>query len=107
MKISGGGHSLGKLLPLPEEYPTQARRFIDSFVKNEAFFQPEDASQKASQMKDPQEAVDFAIEFEKRSVDFYGGIKKLVRRSERDTLDDIIAEERRHIDYLIALRKKL
>jgi rubrerythrin len=92
---------------LPEAYSEQAHRYIDSFSNIEMFYGPESASQKASQMTDPREAVDFAIEFEKRSIDFYVGIKKLVRRSETYMLDEVITEQRRHIDHLIELRKSL
>jgi rubrerythrin len=92
---------------LPESYPGEARRYIDRFDKNDVFYRLESPSQKATQIKDPHKAVDFAIEFEKRSIDFYGEIKKLVRRSESNTLDEVITKERRHIDHLIELRKNL
>lgn len=58
-------------------------------------------------MTDTHEASDFAIEFEKRSIDFYARIKEWMRHSESGTLERVISEERRHIDYMIELRKNL
>ena len=55
-----------------------------------------------------QEIIDIAIGLEKESILFYLGLKDLVPPElGQDKLDNIIAEERRHIIQLNALRKKL
>ena len=91
--------------PLPEEYPGEIRSYMEGFVKNEVFYPPKDAVQKASQMENPNRTVDFAVEFEKRSILFYSGLKQLVRRSEGARIDDVIAQEHGHIRRLLGLRR--
>lgn len=92
---------------LPEDYPGEMQNYINSFVKKEVFDSPAEASRKAAQLKSPLAAVDFAIDFEKRSIRFYSEIKPRVRRSESEKLDQVIAEEHGHIRMLDDLRKKL
>lgn len=92
---------------LPEDYPGEMQNYIRSFVKKEVFYGPEAASQKASGLEHPLEAVDLAIDFEERSIRFYSEVKPRVRRSESDQLDKVIAEEHGHIRDLDELRKKI
>jgi rubrerythrin len=92
---------------LPEEYPGETKSYIDSFVKNEVFYRPEDASQKASQTQDPYQTINFAIDFEKRSILFYSGMKQVVRRSESTKIEEVIAQEHDHIRRLLGLRRNL
>ena len=54
------------------------------------------------------EVIDIAIGLEKESILFYLGLKDFVPpKFGQDKLDEIIAEERRHIIQLNAVRKKL
>jgi rubrerythrin len=93
--------------PLPEDYPGETKSYMDSFVKNEVFHRPEDAPQNGSHMDDPYKTIDFAIDFEKRSILFYSGMKQLVRRSESQKINDVIAQEHGHIRRLLELRRNL
>jgi len=92
---------------LPEDYPGEMQSYINSFVKREVFDSPAEASQKAFGLKGPVAAVDFAINFEKRTIRFYDELKPRVRRSESEKLNKVIAEEHDHIRKLDDLRKKL
>lgn len=54
------------------------------------------------------EIIDIAIGLEKESILFYIGLKDMVSpKYGQDKLDKIIAEERKHVIELSALRKKL
>ncbi|MCF8129019.1 MAG: ferritin family protein [Deltaproteobacteria bacterium] len=90
---------------LPETYPGEIREYMDSFVKGRVFSGPEQAAEKASRITDPLEAVELAMTFEKRSAEFYGRLKEVVRASEKETVDRIIAEEHAHLRQLGAFRR--
>ena len=54
------------------------------------------------------EIIDIAVGLEKESILFYIGLKDMIPpKYGRDKLDKIIAEERKHVVELSALRKKL
>jgi rubrerythrin len=92
---------------LPEDYPGEMQSYINASVKNEVFNSPAEAAQAAASLNSALEAVDFAIDFEKRSIQFYFEIQRRVRRSESEKISKIIAEENHHIQNLNNLRKQL
>lgn len=92
---------------LPETYSGETRKYVDSFVKDRVFHEIEKASSDASQAPDPFRAIEFAIEFQQRSVHFYARIKHVVRASESEAVEKIISEEHGHIRCLLALREEL
>ena len=51
------------------------------------------------------EAIDFAIQREKDSILFYVGLKQFVSIQETLNVDDIIAEEAKHIVILVKVKK--
>jgi rubrerythrin len=92
---------------LPEDYPGEIQSYINAFVKKEVFNSPAEAAQEAASLNSALEAVDFAIDFEKRSIRFYSEIQPRVRSSESEKIGKIIAEENKHIQNLNNLRKQL
>lgn len=92
---------------LSETYTGEMRNYVDSFVQDQVFYQPAEAFQNASDIKDPFEAIEFGIGFERRSILFYSAIKEVIRHSETKVVDDVIAQEHGHIRRLLALRHKL
>jgi rubrerythrin len=90
-----------------EDYPGEMQSYINASVKNEVFNSPAEAAQEAASLNSALEAVDFAIDFEKRSIQFYFEIQRRVRRSESEKISKIIAEENHHIQNLNNLRKQL
>ena len=92
---------------LPEDYPGEMQSYIDAFVDKQVFKNPTEAARKAASLNSATEAVDLAIDFEERSIRFYSEIQPHVRRSEREKLDNVIAEEHSHIRNLNELRQKL
>jgi rubrerythrin len=92
---------------LPEDYPGEMQSYINAFVKKEVFNSPAEAAQEAASLNSALEAVDLAIDFEKRSIRFYSEIQPLVRRSESEKIGKVIAEENNHIQNLDNFRKQL
>lgn len=92
---------------LPESYAGEMSSYLDSFVKEKVFQSPEKASEEAHQISGPLEAVDWGVSFERRSIEFYRGIKNIVRKGDQETMDTIIAEEQNHIRRLSQLGAKI
>lgn len=92
---------------LPETYAGEMRSYVDSFVRDQVFHGPEEGLQQASDIKDPFKAIEFGIGFEQRSILFYSAVKEVIRRSETNVVDDVIAQEHGHIRRLLGLRHKL
>lgn len=89
---------------LPESFAGEYDRHLAAFVQDEVFSMPEEAAEKARSLQSVQEAVDWALAFEQKSIDFYHLIKNYVRASESATIERIIEEEKRHIERLNQLR---
>ncbi len=92
---------------VPESYPGETLSYIRSLVGKRIFEDVDAASCAAEAIEDVSEAVDQALELERRTVNLYAGLRELVRQSERDTVDEILAEEHRHIRRLLQLRHQL
>jgi rubrerythrin len=92
---------------LPESYPGETRSYLDSFVQDRIFPGSEQDLDQGRAVSDPLKAVSLALEFEKRSILFYSGMKQVVRPSEHDTIDGVIGQEHGHILRLLDLRRTL
>jgi rubrerythrin len=92
---------------LPESYPGETKSYLDCFVKDRVFSDSEQALDQGGRVSDPLTAVELALEFEKRSILFYSGMKQVVRASEHDAVDRVIGEEHKHIRRLLDLRRTL
>ncbi len=90
---------------LPESYPGETRAYLDGFVKDKVFTAPDEAL-KTLPLHDIDRLIETAIGFEKRSILFYSAMKQIVRGSEAEVVEQVIAEEHAHIRRLLALRNK-
>ena len=88
-----------------EAYPQEYFSYLNSLASDVIFTQKDKGSEFAKKMKTRHEAVDFGIKAEKDSILFYEGIKKVVLQSEHPTVNEIIAEEQRHLTQLLDLRR--
>jgi len=88
---------------LPESYPGETLSYIDGLIGDTAFATVDEAACAAEEMSDVGEAIATAVAMERSSIAFYSGLRDLVRESERAAVDEIIAEEHRHIRRLLAL----
>lgn len=92
---------------VPESYVGETLAYVRTFVGERIFSDVDAAACAAEAMEDEFEAIDMALELERRSIGFYTGLREVVRESEQDTIDEIIAEEHRHIRRLLRLRHEL
>ncbi len=92
---------------LPETYSGEIRSYVDSFVGDQVFYQPAEPFPQWSEISDPFKAIEFGIGFEQRSILFYSAIKEVIRHSETQIVDNVIAQEHDHIRRLLRLRHKL
>jgi rubrerythrin len=93
--------------PLPESYAGEIESYMKTFVGGKIFTQPQKTAQEAEDITDPFEAIDFAIEFENRSINFYQEMKKVVPESERAAIEEVIGQELIHKKRLLSLRKEI
>jgi rubrerythrin len=75
----------------PGEYFSYLRAYADNIV-----FTPEKMEEEISKITDASSALKFAINRELDSILYYQEVKKLVPQNQRDSIDKIIDEERRH-----------
>jgi rubrerythrin len=92
---------------LPESYSGEMQAYIDSFAKDQVFTSRKKALEHAESLRDAQQVIDLALSLEKRSILFYSAMKQVLRASESEVTDHIIAEEHAHIRRLLALLKDL
>ena len=92
---------------LPESYPGEMRSYLDCFVQDRIFPGSEQTLDPSRAVSDPLKAVDAALEFEKRSILFYSGMKQVARPSEHETIDRVIGQEHGHIRRLLDLRRTM
>ncbi len=92
---------------VPESYPGETLSYLRGFLSKRLFTSVDDASCSAEAIEDEIEAVETAIELERSTIAFYSGVKQIVRASEQDVVDEIIAEEHRHIRRLLELENEL
>mgnify|MGYP006283887539 CR=1 FL=1 len=94
----------GPVVPpdVEQEYDEYLRALIDSSV----FPNDDVAREVAARAANTAEALQFAIGAEKDSILFYTEMKDLVPAKEREAVDRIIQEEKKHLRDLSALKRQ-
>ena len=92
---------------LPETYPGEMADYIATFVQQRVFDEPELSGESCRAFADHDEAIDTALELERRSILFYSAMSSVVRESEQAAIEKIIAQEHLHIRRLLQLRREL
>jgi len=90
----------------PESYPGEYFAYLRAYADNIIFSQ-EKLEEEMSKIKGAISAIDFAIQRELDSILYYLEMKNLVPESERNLIDGIIEEERRHFVKLSGLKKAM
>lgn len=90
----------------PESFPGEYFEYLRAYV-DKMIFDPEELQKHLSRIKEPADAVGFAIERELDSILYYQEIKNVVPVAQHDMIDKIIQEERRHFLLLTGLGKVL
>ncbi len=98
--------SVGKYEP-PEIYASEYIAYMNTLASEYVFTQKDKGSQIAQKIKTDLEAVEMGIGFEKDSIIFYEGMKKVVPEYGQRIVEELIAQEQSHLRQLVDLKAKL
>jgi rubrerythrin len=79
--------------------------YLHSFIEN-IVFDKDKIDQLIESFKTEQAAIDYAIEKEKSSIKYYESLKQIVIDHDNKIVDQIITEEKSHIEKLQNLKKR-
>lgn len=91
----------------PEAYPGEYFAYMNALASEYVFTQKNKGSEIAQKIASEKEAVDLGIGFEKDSIIFYLGMKKVVPEYDAKVVDELILQESEHLRQLTDLRKNL
>jgi rubrerythrin len=95
---------------LPETYDPagEGALYLKALADSHIFNKPEEKKKIATGLADVDEALDFALAFEKDSVLFYSQMTDITYSDAgREHVNKIIKEEKKHIIQLLDLKRKL
>jgi len=87
-----------------EAYPGEYSDYMKSLASECVFTQADKGNELAKKIKSEKEAVEKGIGFEKESIIFYEGIKKVVLNYSNGLVEQLIAQEQLHLKELLKLR---
>lgn len=101
-KLSHGAQQETPRPGYPDEYEAYLQAYADTLIFTDSALKKE-----VERITTVKEACEFGIRKELDSILYYQEIKNFVPENERDSLDSIIAEERRHFIKLTELKREL
>lgn len=96
--------SLGHYEPA-ETYKGEYMNYLKALADNAVFSSVEEAQRKAAATTSEVEAIDLGIQAEKDSILFYDGMRNFVQPADSTVIQNIIDEERLHLNQLSELRE--
>ena len=81
--------------------------YMNALASEHVFTQKDKGAEIARAIKTDNEVVEKAIGFEKDSIVFYEGMKKIVPDYDKKIVDDLIAQEQGHLRQLTELKKTI
>ncbi|MFA5276267.1 MAG: ferritin family protein [Candidatus Omnitrophota bacterium] len=90
-----------------ESYPGEYLSYMKDLAGEYVFTQIGQGAKVAKKMKSERDAVNKGIGFEKDSIIFYEGIKKVVIGNNISLVDQLIAQEQLHLQKLVELKSVL
>lgn len=91
----------------PESYPGEYFAYMNALASEYVFTEKDKGKEIAQKIRTDREAVDLGIGFEKDSIVFYEGMKKVVPEYDQKVVDELIAQEQSHLRQLSELKKNL
>ena len=88
-----------------EAFPGQLKEYMDVLV-NEKLYGEISPSLFATKVTSALTAIDYSMGFEKDAILFFSGLLSVVPSYNRDIVEELVEEEKRHLVFLSALRKK-
>ena len=102
-----------KILDTTEKYEPQGLdadqyyAYMNALAGEYVFTQQDKGAEIAKTIKSDEQAINMGIGFEKDSIIFYGGIKKVVPGHDQKIIDALIAQEQGHLRQLIELKAEI
>ena len=90
-----------------DSYPGEYEAYLRAFADEHVFSKEKTGGLMAKKVKDVKEAVQFGIEAELDSINYYQEIKRFVPDYQEDAIEKIIEEERSHFLKLSDIKKTL
>lgn len=91
----------------PEAYEEEYLAYMNALAGDYVFTKNGMGSETAKNLKTDKAAIEAGIGFEKESILFYEGMKKIVPEFDFDVLDELIGQEQGHLARLAALRQNV
>jgi rubrerythrin len=91
----------------PESYPGEYFAYMNALAREYVFTQEHKGDETAKRTKSDKEAINLGIGFEKDSILFYEGMKKVVPPYDHKIVDELIIQEQDHLRQLSDLKKSL
>ena len=91
----------------PESYPGEYFAYMSALAGEYVFTQKDKGKEIARNTKSDKEAIDLGIKFEKDSIIFYEGMKKVVPEHQGKMVDKLIEQEKIHLYKLLELKNNL
>lgn len=89
-----------------EAYTDEYYRYIKALSEEHIFTKKKKGKEAAKAVRDGKQAVELGLSFERDSILFYYEMKNFVPKSEHGILENLMKEERRHVEKLSLLRRK-
>ena len=89
-----------------ESYPGEMDAYGQALVDDKLYTEvnPDAFSQ---YVKTPLDAINYGIQFEKDAIFFFQEMAHFIKSNQEDVILQLIEEERKHIVYLVQLKKKI
>lgn len=87
----------------PEEYTL----YLDMFADEHIFKADGSGEKRAKEAEGKLGGLEIGIQFEKDSILFFGEIRQLIRAKEISVIDRLILEEKKHLQKLFDMKKRL
>jgi len=91
----------------PETYPGEYFAYMNALARDYVFTQKDKGREIAKNIKGDKEAISLGIGFEKDSIIFYVGMKRVMPEYDHKIVDKLIAEEQDHLRQLSELKESL
>ncbi|MDD4980185.1 MAG: ferritin family protein [Candidatus Omnitrophica bacterium] len=90
-----------------EAYPGEYFAYMRALAAENVFTQAVKGKEMAAKVKSDKEAINIGIGVEKDSIIFYEGMKKIVPEYDQTIVDEVIAQEKDHLEKLLDLKANL
>jgi len=90
-----------------EVYPGEYSIYLQALIDNHALGKERKRKKRPKEVKNNEEAISLALDFEKDTILLYHEMIKIVRKKERKIIEDVIKEEQKHLTKLMKLKECL